>query len=141
MIVVRIQYKHWAQINSLPPVSSTGKILGPPDMTSRPLKDIVPVGKSSSSKSKSSASLLKVSKKPEDSRDDCMLAVDKTDRHRHAARQSIPWDKSGIQRLLGRFISDRRGLGVVRSRSTSDGFPSRIVIGNCRLLEYSGLFQ
>ena len=46
-------------------------------MTSRPLKDIVPVGKSSSSKSKSSASLLKVSKKPEDSRDDCMLAVDR----------------------------------------------------------------
>lgn len=77
MIVVRIQYKHRAQINSLPPVSSTGKILGPPDMTSRPLKDIVPVGKSSSSKSKSSASLLKVSKKPEDSRDDCMLAVDR----------------------------------------------------------------
>lgn len=110
MIVVRIQYKHWAQINSLPPVSSTGKTLGPPDMTSRPLKDIVPVGKSSSSKSKSSASLLKVSKKPEDSRDDCMLAVDRqtdTDTPRVEVFRGIKAASKGCWEDL---ISDRRGL-------------------------------
>lgn len=136
MIVVRIQYKHRAQINSLPPVSSTGKILGPPDMTSRPLKDIVPVGKSSSSKSKSSASLLKVSKKPEDSRDDCMLAVDRqtdTDTPRVKVFRGIKAASKGCWEDL--FRIGVGSAGVVRSRSTSDGFPSRIVIGNCRLLE------
>ena len=42
--------------------------------------------------------------------------------------------------LLRRVVPKSYRLEV-RSRSTSNEFPSRVIIGNCRLLQYDGLFQ